>query len=343
MRIRMFTLATAMAIFFNLALIGTGKADNLEGKIIAIATHPVASLGYTMGSILANVVTKHSPMRVDVEPTSGPKSWLPRMQRGEIQLGLASDLDVYAALVGDKDFYKEPYSGIRVIKQAHHALRLTILVRNDSSIQSMKDLVGKRVAALTPGQPSLLRTSEAAIYSEGVDLQKIKWTVAGNLTDAGRAIKEGRADAACIPIGNSVVEELEAAWGARFLSADISPEGLKRARKYLPTASGLLVNPGPTGVRKPTGFLAFQYNLVASENLSPDIVNAVLKALDENFNEYKSAHPLMKTWDPRTSISSLIPAPVHPAAVQYYKKNGLWTPDVAARNEELLKLIGKSQ
>ena len=343
MRMKMFTLVVAIAILFNLSILGTGKAENLDGKIIAIVTHPVASLGYTMGNILANTITKHSPMRVDVEPTSGPKSWLPRMQRGEIQLGLASDLDVYAALVGDKEFYKEPYSGIRVIKQAHHSLRLTILVRNDSSIQSMKDLVGKKVAALTPGQPSLERTSRAAIYSEGVDLEKVKWTVAGNLTDAGRAIKEGRADAACIPIGNSVVEELEAAWGARFLSADISPEGLKRARKYLPTASGLLINPGPTGVRAPTGFLAFQYNLIASEELSPDVVNAVLKALDENFNEYKSAHPLMKTWDPQTSVDTLIPAPVHPAAIEYYKKKGLWTPDINARNEELVKLTGKAK
>jgi TRAP-type uncharacterized transport system substrate-binding protein len=155
MRVRMITLVAAMAVFFNLSFSGTGKAENLDGKIIAIVTHPVASLGYTMGNILANAITKHSPMRVDVEPTSGPKSWLPRMKRGEVQLGLASDLDVYAALVGDKDFYKEPYSGIRVIKQAHHALRLTILVRDNSSIHGMKDLVDKKVAALTPGQPSL--------------------------------------------------------------------------------------------------------------------------------------------------------------------------------------------
>jgi len=319
------------------------EAAELEGKIIAIVTHPVASLGYTMGNALANTITKHSPMRVDVEPTAGPKSWLPRMQRGEVQFGLASDIDVFAGLIGDKEFYKAPYSGIRVVKQAHHALRLTILVRNNSSIKSMKDLVGKKVAALTPGQPSLERTSRAAIYSGGVDLDKIKWTVAGNLTGAGRAIKEGRADAACIPIGNSVVEELEAAWGARFLSADISAEGLHRARKYLPTASGLLIKPGPTGVREPTGFLAFQYNLVAWEDLSADMVKAVLKALDENFDEYKGAHPLMKTWDPKTSISALIGAPIHPAAIEYYQNKGLWTAGVAERHQELLKLIGETR
>lgn len=174
-------IGVAICIAFALTVsVKKCRAGDLQGKIIAIVTHPVGSLGYTMGSILANAITKHSSLRVDVEPTPGPKSWLPRMERGEVQLGLASDLDVYAALTGDKEFYESPYKNIRLIKQAYHALRMTMLVRANSDIKSMSDLVGKRVAALTPGQPSLLRTSEASIYSAGVDLEKIKWTVAGH-------------------------------------------------------------------------------------------------------------------------------------------------------------------
>lgn len=342
-KIVFFITALCISIVVSFGWTEMGQAEKLEGKIIALVTHPAGSLGYTMGNALANTITKHTPMRVDVEPTAGPKSWLPRMQRGEIQFGLASDLDVFAALIGDKEFYRKPYTKIRVVKQAHRALRLTILVRNNSSIKTMKDLVGKRVAALTPGQPSLARSSRAAIYSAGVDLDKITWTVAGNLAGAGRAVKEGRADAACIPIGNALVEELEAAWGARFISIDMSEEGLKRARKYVPTASGVVIKPGPTGVREPTGFLAYQYNLIATEDLSADIVRAVVRTLDEYFDEFKGAHPLMKTWDPKRSIDSLIPAPVHPAAADYYKQRGLWTTGVNKRHEELLKLIAETK
>jgi len=74
-----------------------------------------------------------------------------------------------------------------------------------------------------------------------------------------------------------------------------------------------------------------------------DIVHAVFKALKDHFDEYKSAHPLMKTWDPKTSVDTLVPAPVHPAALEYCRKKGLWTPDIHTRNEELAKLIGKAK
>jgi TRAP-type uncharacterized transport system substrate-binding protein len=87
-------LVICVSVAVNFCWTERSQAEDLKGKIIALVTHPVASLGYTMGNILSNTITKHTPLRLDVEPTAGPKSWMPRMQRGEVQFGLASDLDV---------------------------------------------------------------------------------------------------------------------------------------------------------------------------------------------------------------------------------------------------------
>src|SRR3990167_941581 len=57
----------------------------------AIATHAVGSLYNAIGTGIATVVSRHTPMTVRVQPFAGPPAWLPSMNEGDTdKIGRAS-------------------------------------------------------------------------------------------------------------------------------------------------------------------------------------------------------------------------------------------------------------
>jgi hypothetical protein len=73
-------------------------------------------------------------------------------------------------------------------------------------------------------------------------------------------------------------------------------------------------NPNPT----PTyGVLA---TLVSSTRVPNETVYAAVKAVFENFDEFKRLHPALANLDPKAMIANGNSAPLHPGAEKYYKE-----------------------
>ncbi|MCY1309715.1 TRAP transporter solute receptor, TAXI family [compost metagenome] len=55
----------------------------------------------------------------------------------------------------------------------------------------------------------------------------------------------------------------------------------------------------------------------------PDVaVYELVKAVFENFDEFKKLHPAFVGLDPKNMIKDGLSAPLHPGAVKYYKEKG---------------------
>ena len=53
-----------------------------------------------------------------------------------------------------------------------------------------------------------------------------------------------------------------------------------------------------------------------------DVVFNLVKAVFENFDEFKKLHPAFANLDPKEMLTGGISAPLHPGAVKYYKEKG---------------------
>jgi TRAP transporter TAXI family solute receptor len=75
-------------------------------------------------------------------------------------------------------------------------------------------------------------------------------------------------------------------------------------------------NPNPT---KTYGVMA---TMVTSAKVSDDSVYQLVKAVFENFDEFKRLHPAFSALDPKGMVKDGLSAPLHNGAVKYYKEKG---------------------
>ena len=63
--------------------------------------------------------------------------------------------------------------------------------------------------------------------------------------------------------------------------------------------------------------------LVTSAKVPDDVVYNLVKAVFENFDEFKKLHPAFANLDPKAMATNGLSAELHPGAVKYYKEKGM--------------------
>jgi hypothetical protein len=63
-------------------------------------------------------------------------------------------------------------------------------------------------------------------------------------------------------------------------------------------------------------------SVVSSSKVPANTVYAVVKAVFDNFDEFKKLHPAFANLKPESMMKDGISAPLHDGAVKYYKEKG---------------------
>jgi TRAP transporter TAXI family solute receptor len=63
--------------------------------------------------------------------------------------------------------------------------------------------------------------------------------------------------------------------------------------------------------------------LVTSSNQPNELAYAIVKAVFENFADFRRLHPALSTLDVRDMVPSETVIPIHPGALKYYREAGL--------------------
>src|SRR3954467_11075654 len=108
-------------------------------QAVGFATLPPGSLNHTTASAVAKVLTEKAGMTMLVQPTAGEHVIIPMVNRGESLMGIANAPETAMAI-------KEAKQGdVRLLAVAH-TLLTAFFVRKDSSLKTIADMKGKRVA-----------------------------------------------------------------------------------------------------------------------------------------------------------------------------------------------------
>lgn len=290
----------------------------------AIATHAVGSLYNAIGTGIATVVSRHTPITVRVQPFAGPPAWLPSMNEGQTDMGVLTSADAVTSYKGIIH-YKKPFKNTRILLVGG-ALQLGFYVRKDSPVQTTADLKGKRIPTDFPGIPIVMLSSTAALASVGLSYKDVVKVPVSDLQAGNQAFMEGRTEAGWHSLRSPAVEEANARLGGvRWISVNDSPEGARKMGEVYPGSYPATIKAGTaTGLVKDVALLNNDIYLVGARELGDDAAYAIVKALWDNIKELWAAYPALASWQQGRMVSRNAFIPYHPGAIRFFKEKGVW-------------------
>jgi len=320
-----------IALVFGLALLaGLGpfeqQAQAGNTTFVTIGTGGVTGVYYPTGGAICRLVNKGRKVhgiRCSVESTGGSVYNLNTIAAGELDMGVAQSDWQYHAYNGTSKFEKKgPNKDLRAVFSVHPE-PFTVVARADSGIKNFQDLNGKRVNIGNPGSGQR-GTMEVVMKALGWNKDTFKLASELKSSEQSKALCDNKVDAMVFTVGHPSGSIKEASTSCDSVLVHVTgPEidKLVEANDYYRTATV----PGGMyrGTPDDTQTFGVGATFVTSANVPDDIIYNVVKAVFENFDQFKKLHPAFKVLKKEEMIKDGLSAPLHNGAVKYYKEAGL--------------------
>ena len=321
------TLLTAIALgfvmHFGAAATPAAAADQ---KFVTIGTGGVTGVYYPAGGAIARLVNKGKAehgLRATVESTGGSVYNVNAIASGELDFGVVQSDVQFDAVKGQNKFAESgPNADLRAVF-ALHPEPFTIVARADSGIKNFEDLKGKRVNVGDPGSGQR-STMEVVMKKLGWKMEDFKLASELKAAEMAGALCDNKIDAFAYTVGhpNGSIQEAHTACDAVLVNVT-GPgiDELVAANPYFSTATI------PAGMYRgnaaDTKTFGVSATIVSSAKVPAETVYQVVKAVFENFDEFKGLHPAFANLDKKNMVKDALSAPLHDGAVKYFKEAGL--------------------
>lgn len=310
----------AAAITFGL-MAGTASA---EQQFVSIGTGGVTGVYYPTGGAICRLVNKNRKehgIRCSAESTGGSIYNINTIRAGELEFGVAQSDWQYHAYNGTSKFEDAgPFEGLRAVFSVHPE-PVTIIARADAGINNVTDLKGKRVNIGNPGSGTR-GTWEVMEEALGWDRDDLKLAAEMKSAETGQAVCDNKIDAYFWLVGHpsALTQESLATCDAVLVNAT-GPEieKLVADNPYYRTAT---IPAGMYGDNPDITTFGVGATFVTSAEVPDEVVYTVVKAVFENFDQFKALHPAFANLKEEEMIADGISAPLHPGAEKYYKERG---------------------
>ena len=296
-----------------------------QQKFMTIGTGGVTGVYYAAGGAICRLVNKDRAkhgFRCSVESTGGSVVNINTIKAGELDFGVSQSDVQYNAFNGAKQFEKDgKHTDLRAVFSIHPE-PFTVLSRKEANITKFDDLKGKRFNVGNPGSGTRAAMDEY-LASSGGKISDFGLAAELKADEHGAALCDNKIDGFFYGVGHpsANIQDPITTCGARLVPmTGPAVDKLVKANSYYAKVNipgGLYAgHPNPT----PTyGVLA---SFVTSAKVPDVAVYELVKAVFENFDEFKKLHPAFVGLDPKNMIKDGLSAPLHPGAVKYYKEKG---------------------
>jgi uncharacterized protein len=323
----MFKAAVSWATGCAMAVIvcaGSGPAV-AQQKFITIGTGGVTGVYYAVGGAICRLVNKDRKehgLRCSVESTGGSAYNVNAIRQGELDFGMAQSDVQYNALKGTGAFAEGgAFADLRAVMSVHPE-PFTVLARPEANIKGFEDLKGKRVNVGNPGSGTR-NSMEQLLSALGWTLGDFSLASELKADEHGPALCDNKIDAFFYGVGHpsANIQDPTTTCGAKLVPiTGATIDKLVSENPYYAKATipgGLYKNnPDPT---ETYGVMA---TLVTSASVPEETVYRVVRAVFENFDEFKSLHPAFANLDTSQMVKNGLSAPLHPGAERYYREKG---------------------
>lgn len=293
---------------------------------VTLATGTPGGVYHPVGNAICrmyNLVDEHREMPCVAVSSDGSVANIRRIESGESTFGLSQTDVAYAAFHGEGPFAAAgPDPKLRMLI-AFYPEAFTVVARADTGIRDFQDLRGKRLG--------IGKSGAGYTFTRDVVLGFYGWTISDTErvlelgpAEQNQALCSDKVDAIIFQAGhpNGLTQEATTGCQARLVRVAGPPiDRLLAAHPYYIAS----VIPGGMYAGNPDDIPTFgtQAMLVTSSNQSDELAYAVVKAVFENFADFRRLHPALSTLDIKVMVPSEAVMPIHPGALRYYREAGL--------------------
>ena len=305
---------------------GSPDANAQEQQFISIGTGGVTGVYYPTGGAICRLVNrnrKEHGIRCSVESTGGSVYNVNTIRAGELDLGVAQSDVQYNSYNGVSNFADQgAFEDLRAVFSVHPE-PFTVVARADAGVSTFDDLKGKRVNVGNPGSGQRA-TMEVLLDAKGWTLGDFSLASELKPAEQSQALCDNKVDAIVYTVGhpNGSIQEASTACDSVLVSVTgPAVDKLVAENPYyrMATIPGGMYR----GTDSDTQTFGVGATLVSSSAVPEEVVYQVVKAVFENFDDFKALHPAFANLKKEEMIADGLSAPLHDGAAKYYKEAGL--------------------
>jgi TRAP transporter TAXI family solute receptor len=317
--------ACITAIAAATAMMAPVSSVQAQQKFMTIGTGGVTGVYYAAGGSICRLVNKDRAKhgyRCTVESTGGSVANINTIKGNDLDFGVAQSDQNSNAFKGVKAFASGgAFADLRSVFSIHPE-PFTVLARADANIKTFSDLKGKRVNVGNPGSGTRASMDELLV-AENMKLSDFGLAAELKADEHGAALCDNKIDAFFYGVGHpsANIQDPVTTCGAKLINiTGPAVDKLVAANSYYAKATI------PGGLYKgndaPTQTYGVLATFVTSAKQSDDMVYTLVKAVFDNFDDFKKLHPAFANLNQENMIKDGLTAPLHPGAVKYYKEKG---------------------
>jgi TRAP transporter TAXI family solute receptor len=305
-------------------LVGLLSIPAFSAEFITIGTGGVTGTYYPTGGAICRLVNKYkkeTKIRCSVESTGGSVYNINTIKNGELDFGIAQSDVVYQASKGTGKFDGKAVPKLKSVMAIYPEL-LTLVTRKDANINALTDVKGKRINLGNPGSGNEA-TALTLFDASGIKKDDLSFAGALKASEMPDALRDNKIDGYFYMVGHPTANIKDASNSVDVKITPIAGENVDSLIKKYPYFAKADV---PGGIYKgnenPTPTFGVKAVLVTSDDVSTNAVYTVVKAILENFEDFKKLHPAYSNITKESLLDGLS-APLHEGAKKYFQEAGI--------------------
>jgi hypothetical protein len=308
------------------ALTAMSAADSFgaDQRFITIGTGGVTGVYYAVGGAICRLMNqnrKETGLRCSTESTGGSVFNVNAIKAGELDFGMTQSDVQYNAVHGEGQFEGSAIPELRAVFSVHPE-PFTVLARADAGVKAFEDFKGKRFNVGNPGSGTRA-SMEVLLKQMGWSLSDFSLAAELKADEQGPALCDNKIDGFFYGVGHpsAAIQDPTTTCGAKLIP--LTGKAVDELLAKYPYYSKATIPGGMYAANpQPTETYGVRATLVTSADTPDEVVYALVKAVFENFDDFKKLHPAFANLDPKEMVTEGITAEMHPGAVKYYKEKG---------------------
>ena len=289
-------------------------------KFMTVGTGSTGGAYYPIGVAIAEVLTSKLGTQATAEVTGGSLDNLRLINDGDCDLGIAQGNNMMDAFNGTGDYVDNAYENINAMFGGLSKGFFQVVVLENSPIQSMADLKGKKVCMGPAGNAAII-LADIVWGKYGFTTNDIKTTYVA-YDDGISQLEDGNVDAVYIQtaIPASAIQQLAAGGkGYRLLSVDEAIAN-ELCEEYGYFGYGTIASTVYDNMKEDVNTMYVSNMVAVRADLDEDLVYEMTKAIFENLDIIKSSHKAASGLSLENAVRVSIP--MHLGAERYFKEVG---------------------
>src|SRR5690625_2419633 len=295
---------------------GSEDAGGDNPDYISFLTGGTSGTYYPLGGAIAKVILDETGIQADAVSSNASADNIMALHDGEAEIAF-TQTDVAADAAEGINAFDESIESVLGLGSLYPET-IQIVTVEDSGIETVEDLAGKKVSVGAPGSGTYIN-AEQILEVHGMTMDDID---AQNLDfgESAGGIKDGNIDAAFITAGTptGAVEELQASADVYVLP--IEQDKADELIEQYPYYAADTIPEGTYGLEEDINTVAVLAMVVVTDDLSEDVVYDITQALYENTDSIAHAKSEFISLD---NALDGIGLDLHPGAKKYFEEEGL--------------------